>query len=162
MTSAGEAASHADCHDNRHSAVATATVTCVAPLDRRLLRLKRAPRRLVKRSPGSRRPKSRSFTRSRSASFIRSPAPYSNPTILSCGVRSRPRIARTSSGSSTTGTRFRGEAGRTAVQPRPIHFQNMSIQEENAVQGLILGTRRNMTVDRQMTQVRLDLLLPQP
>jgi len=38
----------------------------------------------------------------------------------------------------------------------------MSIQEENAVQGLILGTRRNMTVDRQMTQVRLDLLLPQP
>src|SRR5690606_28961986 len=45
---AGEAASRA----LRHSAVAKATVTRVAPHDLRLLLLKRAPRRLVQRFPG--------------------------------------------------------------------------------------------------------------
>ena len=57
MTSAGEAASRADCHDNRHSAVATATVTPLvitrAPHDLRLLRLKRAPCRVIQRFPNS-------------------------------------------------------------------------------------------------------------
>jgi len=47
MGFAGEAASRT----LRHSAVATATVTRVAPHDLRLLRLKRAPRRLVQRFP---------------------------------------------------------------------------------------------------------------
>ena len=57
---------------------------------------------------------------------------------------------------------FSGRRTYDVFQPRQIHFQNMPIQEENAVQGLILGTRRNMTVNGQMTQERLDRLLPQP